>query len=108
MPISKLLIAITTATMLAGLPSAHAADSDSAANLQKPTTYMDDAEITAKVKTKFLTDSIVSAIKFKVETKQGVVYLSGQAKANAEKQRATELAMSIEGVKDVKNDIQAK
>lgn len=74
----------------------------------RPAPYLGDAAITAKVKAKFLGDKTVSAIRTKVETKEGVVYLSGQAKSDTEKQRATELAMTVEGVKDVKNNIEVK
>ena len=105
---NKLFIAITSAAMLAVLPAAHAADTGGAATANQPVPYLDDAAITTKVKAKFLADKVVSGIKIKVETMQGVVHLSGQAKSDAEKQRATELAMATEGVKDVKNLIEVK
>lgn len=105
---SKLFIAIASAAMLASLPLIYAAETGSDSVPEQPTSYMDDAGITAKVKTKFMTDKQVSALNVKVETKQSVVYLTGEAKTDIEKQRATELAMSVAGVKDVKNELQVK
>lgn len=106
---SKLFIAMTSVAMLANVPLTFAADPGTGGDTPpQSSTYMDDAGITTKVKTKYLTDKMVSALNVKVETKQGVVYLSGEAKSDTEKQRATELAMSIEGVKDVRNEIQVK
>lgn len=43
-----------------------------------------------------------------VETFKAVVQLSGFAKTEAERQKAGQLARSVRGVKDVKNDIRIK
>jgi hyperosmotically inducible periplasmic protein len=67
--------------------------------------YVDDSVVTTRVKTKFAKDETVSALAISVETLKGVVQLSGFAKSAAEKQRAEELARSVDGVKDVENDI---
>jgi hyperosmotically inducible protein len=40
-----------------------------------------------------------------VETKQGVVILSGKAQSADEKQRAEQLARQVEGVKSISNKI---
>jgi osmotically-inducible protein OsmY len=53
--------------------------------------YVDDATITTKV-----------------ETKQGVVVLSGEARTEAELERAEALAKQVEGVKAVSNMIELK
>ena len=42
------------------------------------------------------------------ETFKAVVQLSGFAKTEAERQKAGQLARSVRGVKDVKNDIRIK
>jgi len=67
--------------------------------------YVDDATITTRVKTRFATDSDVSAMRIKVDTDKGVVRLSGFAKTHTEKQKAIELARSVPGVKDVRDGI---
>ena len=70
--------------------------------------YVDDSTITAKVKAKHAEDKVVSALRVSVETKKGVVVLSGEAKTDGEKQRAEMLAKQVEGVKSVSNKIDVK
>jgi hyperosmotically inducible protein len=67
--------------------------------------YVDDTVVTTRIKTKFAEDPTVSAMAIKVETMKGVVQLSGYAKSPVEKNKAEELARSISGVVDVRNDI---
>jgi osmotically-inducible protein OsmY len=43
-----------------------------------------------------------------VETFKGTVQLSGFVGSERERQRAAELARSVEGVKEVRNDLQLK
>jgi hyperosmotically inducible protein len=64
---------------------------------------IDDASITAQVKVVLLSHRSTSALKTKVDTKDGVVTLSGKAKSAAEKNAATKFANDIKGVKSVKN-----
>lgn len=70
--------------------------------------YVDDATITTKVKAKHAEDKTVSALRVNVETKQGVVVLSGEARTEAELERAEALAKQVEGVKAVSNKIELK
>ena len=70
--------------------------------------YLDDSMITSKVKAQLLGDKEVSGLAINVETFKAVVQLSGFAKTEAERQKAAQLARSVGGVKDVKNDIQLK
>ena len=70
--------------------------------------YLDDSVITSKVKAKLLEDKEVSGLAVNVETFKGVVQLSGFVKSEAERQKAVQLARSVGGVKDIKNDIRLK
>ena len=67
--------------------------------------YVDDATITSRVKTKFAEDTTVSAMAIGVETMKGVVQLSGFAKSTEERGMAERLARGVPGVQSVKNDI---
>ena len=69
---------------------------------------IDDSAITAKVKSKLATDSQTSAIKISVDTRGGVVTLSGTVPTDTEKSKAEQLARSTDGVKRVENDITVK
>ena len=68
--------------------------------------YIDDAALTASVKSKLAEDKTVSASRISVESMKGVVQLSGFATSAAEKQRAVELARSTKGVRAVDDSIQ--
>jgi len=69
----------------------------------KAAEYIDDASITAQVKYALLSHRSTSALQTKVETSNGVVTLSGQAKNAAERTLATLLANDINGVQAVRN-----
>jgi hyperosmotically inducible periplasmic protein len=64
-----------------------------------------DAAITTAVKTKLLADTAVSGLKIDVDTKDGVVTLSGRVPTNTEKQRAVTLSRDTTGVKSVNDQL---
>ncbi|HXT40790.1 MAG TPA: BON domain-containing protein [Candidatus Angelobacter sp.] len=64
---------------------------------------IDDASITAQVKSSLLSHRSTSALKTKVSTTDGVVTLNGIAKNEAEKSLVTKLVADIDGVKSVIN-----
>lgn len=67
--------------------------------------YVDDAALTTRVKSKFAADPTVSAMSISVETLKGTVQLSGFAKSAEEKAMAEKLARETSGVVSVRNDI---
>jgi osmotically-inducible protein OsmY len=69
------------------------------------TESVDDASITALVKTTLLYHRSTSALNTTVETKKGVVTLAGKAKSAAEKDLATKLVSDVHGVKKVVNNM---
>jgi osmotically-inducible protein OsmY len=66
---------------------------------------IDDASITAQVKSTLFSHRSTSAMKTKVETTDGVVTLSGIANNNAEKSLVTKLVTDINGVNSVVNNM---
>ena len=66
---------------------------------------IDDASITAEVKSSLFSHSSTSAMHTKVSTTDGVVTLSGIAKNDAEKSLVTKLAADINGVTSVVNNM---
>lgn len=66
---------------------------------------MDDASVTAQVKTALLTHRSTSSVKTKVTTRDGIVTLTGIAKNAAEKSLVTKLVSDIHGVTSVKNEM---
>ena len=67
---------------------------------------IDDATITAKVKTALLNDPQVGGLRIDVDTTLGVVTMSGTVKSTAEEQHAVQLAHAVDGVRDVKSTLQ--
>jgi hyperosmotically inducible protein len=57
------------------------------------------------VKSKLAADTETSAIKIGVETREGIVTLSGTVPTDTEKTKAEQIARATEGVKRVANDI---
>ena len=69
---------------------------------------IDDATITTRVKTAFINDPVVGALRIDVDTFKGVVTLSGRVKSKDEEAKAIALAKSITGVVDVKSTLQVE
>jgi osmotically-inducible protein OsmY len=67
--------------------------------------YIDDSAITAKIKTALIRDSEVRARDVNVTTYRGVVQLSGFVQDDNQVRRAGEVARSVEGVRQVYNDL---
>jgi hyperosmotically inducible protein len=66
---------------------------------------VDDSWITTKVKTDLAKDKSTSASKIHVNTKAGVVVLTGTVPSAAEKEKAGQDARSVKGVVDVENQL---
>ena len=67
---------------------------------------MDDAAITAAVKAKLLADPTVGGLKIDVDTREGIVYLTGDnLKGQAEIDQAIKLAKETSGVKSVESKL---
>lgn len=69
---------------------------------------IDDSILTAKVKAALIESPDTKAHQINVETKAGVVQLSGFVDSAAAKSAATSVARSVTGVKDVKNELSVK
>lgn len=67
--------------------------------------YVDDAAITADVKTRLIDSKAVDAGAVNVQTLKGEVALSGFAKTAAERSRAEQIAREAKGVRAVHNNL---
>jgi len=67
---------------------------------------VDDATITARVKTALLNDPATGGLRIDVDTFKGVVTLSGGVKSAAERDKAIAIARKTPGVVDVKSTLQ--
>ena len=67
-----------------------------------------DTAITTAVKAGFLKDPGLSAIKIDVDTREGVVVLNGVAADAGARDRATQIAQGVKGVREVRNHLTVK
>ncbi|HEX2770219.1 MAG TPA: BON domain-containing protein [Geobacteraceae bacterium] len=70
--------------------------------------YVDDTAITTKVKSAIFTDPALKVLQINVETFKGVVQLSGFVDSAQSATKAAEVARSVKGVVEVKNDLVVK
>ena len=92
---------------LAGIAAANDHDGKKTYNDNDRTAgeVIDDASITASIKTKLLEDDRTEGFDINVDTKDGVVTLRGGADSAADRAAASEIARTTEGVVSVNNQI---
>jgi osmotically-inducible protein OsmY len=106
--IKGIALALGSALLLATGMTAYAdntSDRDSKEKSGSVGQYVDDATITARVKSKFASDSTVSATRIKVDTVKGVVELSGNVSSEAEREQAVSIARGVPDVRAVRNNL---
>jgi osmotically-inducible protein OsmY len=70
--------------------------------------YIDDSVITAKIKTQLATDDFLKSFEISVESRKGIVQLSGFVGSQNAVDKAGKIAGAVEGVKSVRNDLIVK
>lgn len=70
--------------------------------------YVDDAWITAKIKALLLKDKSVKGLDVNVDTHKGAVQLSGWVNTPDQIAQAEKIALGVEGVNGVRNDLLIK
>lgn len=68
----------------------------------------DDTAITAKVKAAMLAEPGLKSLEINVDTKNATVTLTGQVASDSLRDRAKQIAMSTEGVKNVIDNLNVK
>ena len=69
---------------------------------------VDDATITAAVKSKLVADKASNLTRVNVDTNNSTVYLNGTVESPEQKARAEQLAWQAKGVKSVVNNLQVE
>lgn len=64
---------------------------------------VDDSAITSRIRTKLANDATLHLFRINVETRQGIVTLSGTLPTEDRKRRAAELSAAVVGVRQVEN-----
>lgn len=99
---TALLAAAATITLVSTVGCASSEDKVSTGQ------YIDDSVVTTKVKAALVKNDMTKATEINVETRLGVVQLSGFVTSQANADAAVLAARNVAGVKDVVNDIRIK
>jgi osmotically-inducible protein OsmY len=100
-----LILTMGAAAAACSSNSEHGAMENAGANAGR---VVDDSVITGKVKAALVADPTTKAHQISVETFQGVVQLSGFVDTKEARSRATQVAQDVEGVKQVKNELELR
>lgn len=104
--------AIFLATILAATGASTAVfaatDANDSSTGSKVMQYSSDAALTTKVKTALLAEKNLKSLDVHVVTHNGIVQLSGFVVSSAQIDQAVDVALHVQGVKDVQNDLQLK
>ena len=96
---------LATALAYAGDPP----PTDGTVDRSSPSAFVKDSAITTKIKSKLAAEHVSSLAKIHVDTDaNGMVYLSGTARSQADIDKAVSIAQSTENVTSVKNNITVK
>lgn len=101
LPALGLAVVLVFAGLTTTMNTAGAAASDRSAG-----SVVDDAVITSKIKAELIKDPTTKAADINVDTRNGVVQLSGFVDSDAARKRAELIAGSVEGVGLVRNNLQ--
>ena len=96
------------ARTLLELGSGGAATPAASAVLDKAGEVALDSAVTVRIKSALLADPAIKSLKIDVETKDGVVALSGTVPSAANAERAVTVAKGVDGVKSVVNRLTVK
>ena len=70
--------------------------------------YVDDSVITTKIKSLLAADDFLKSFEISVETRKGVVQMSGFVDSQGAIDKAVQIARGVTGVKSVKNNLNVK
>ena len=70
--------------------------------------YIDDSVITTKIKAELASDDFLKSFEISVESRKGIVQLSGFVNSQKAVNKAGEIVRSVKGVKSLKNNLIVK
>ena len=104
MKTSYLMVALVLAGLLAGPMAA----CSSTSTRESTGEYLDDSAVSNKVRAEFIGDKDLNIFQIDVTTFKGTVQLSGFVNSASVKARAGTVAASVQGVKEVRNNLIVK
>jgi hyperosmotically inducible protein len=73
-----------------------------------PATSVDDANVTAQVRTALVNEAMFKVNQVRVETVNGVVTLTGIVQSRPEADRVIEMTKTVQGVKEIRNSLDVR
>jgi osmotically-inducible protein OsmY len=73
-----------------------------------PATSVDDANVTAQVRTALVNEAMFKVNQVRVETVNGVVTLTGTVQSRPEADRVVEMTKTVQGVKEIRNSLDVR
>ena len=73
-----------------------------------PATSVDDANVTAQVRTALVNEAMFKINQVRVETVNGVVTLTGTVQSRPEADRVVEMTKTVQGVKEIRNSLDVR
>jgi len=70
--------------------------------------YIDDSVITTKIKAQLATDDFLKSFQISVESRKGIVQLSGFVDSQRAIDKADQIARGVQGVQSVRNNLVVK
>jgi osmotically-inducible protein OsmY len=104
----QLILRIVVCSVLMAAPMAPLAGYAAEEKHETTGQYVDDSVITTKVKAAVFGEKTLKTLQINVKTYKGVVQLSGFVDSTQSIFKAGEVAGSVAGVKEVKNDLVVK
>jgi hyperosmotically inducible periplasmic protein len=90
------------------VPTARELAAGAERQIEKSGAVLDDATITAKIKTALIAEPGLKGLAIDVDTSGNVVSLTGTVGTAAARERAEEIARKTDGVKEVRNNLAVK
>jgi hyperosmotically inducible protein len=104
-PYAASAVAVTSANSVTAAPTSAVTVTPASTTVG---TEIDDTVVTTKVKSALLSDQDIKGFDIKVETRKGIVLLSGFVDNQARADRAMLVARAVEGVKGIENNMTIK
>ena len=73
-----------------------------------PATSVDDANISAQIKTALINEAMFKVNQIRIETANGTVTLSGTVQSGPEADRIVEMTKTVQGVRDIRNSLDVR
>lgn len=70
-----------------------------------PATSVDDANVSAQIRTALMNEAIFKVNQIRIETVNGVVTLTGTVQSRPEADRVVEMTKTIQGVREIRNGL---